>query len=288
MPRPLVSVIITVYNRENYIEDAIKSVLNSSFRDYELIIVDDASSDNTLNVVSHYKSHEKIKIYKNLKNLGQFENRNIAATYAQGKYIKYLDSDDLIYKFGLDTMVESIEQYPQAGAAISHDTLHENKPYPIFMSSHEAYYAFFFNKGFPTSGPSSAIINKNTFNAVGGFPKPHYVGSDLLLYLKLAEISGIVKLPPALIWYRRHLGQEIQLGINTNEYLKNDFTMISKYLFDENCPLSEEEINRASKLQKHRLLRNLVKLSFKNRSPFESLRIAKHANIKFSDFRYIF
>ena len=84
---------------------------------------------NTFNLIIS-QDNRKIRIHINSKNLGQFENRNFSASLATGKYIKYLDSDDVIYKHGLEAMVNAIEQFPEAGIAISHNTLHESKPYP--------------------------------------------------------------------------------------------------------------------------------------------------------------
>ena len=90
---PLVSVLMTAYNREKYIAEAIESVLASTYSNLELIIVDDCSKDNTLQIATNYQAKDdRIKVYKNEKNLGDYPNRNKAASYAKGKYLKYVDS----------------------------------------------------------------------------------------------------------------------------------------------------------------------------------------------------
>lgn len=92
------SVIIVAYNIEKYIEEAIKSVLNQSYDDYEIIIIDDCSEDNTQEVINKYSSNEKVRIYKTKKNTGTAGGpRNLGIKYAQGEYILFLDGDDKLY-----------------------------------------------------------------------------------------------------------------------------------------------------------------------------------------------
>ena len=115
MPQPLVSVLMTAYNREMYIGEAIESVLASTYSNFELIIVDDVSSDNTLAIVQRYAERDnRIRVYVNESNLGDYPNRNQAARYASGKYIKYLDSDDKIFDFGLEYCITQMEKNPEA------------------------------------------------------------------------------------------------------------------------------------------------------------------------------
>src|SRR5258708_2657866 len=106
MTRPLVSVLTTAYNREKYLAECIESVLASTFRDYEHIIVDDQSTDRTYEIALTYaKKDSRIRVYRNEKNLGDYPNRNCAASYATGKYIKYIDADDYVYPHGLAVIV---------------------------------------------------------------------------------------------------------------------------------------------------------------------------------------
>src|SRR5258705_9727856 len=98
-PQPFVSVLMTAYNREKYIGEAIKSVLASGYTNFELIIVDDCSGDNTVTIAKTFEQRDaRIKVYVNEKNLGDYPNRNKAAGYENGEFIMYLDSDDPILK----------------------------------------------------------------------------------------------------------------------------------------------------------------------------------------------
>ena len=81
---PLVSVLMTSYNREKYITEAMESVLNSTYANFELIIVDDGSTDKTVAIANEYEKKDKrVKVHTNEKNLGQFQNRNKAALHQQ-------------------------------------------------------------------------------------------------------------------------------------------------------------------------------------------------------------
>ena len=91
--KPKVSVLTTCFNREKYLTACIDSVLASSYHDWELIIVDDVSTDTSVAIAKSYeKKDARIKVYVNAQNLGDYPNRNKAASYAKGKYIKYLDA----------------------------------------------------------------------------------------------------------------------------------------------------------------------------------------------------
>ena len=93
---------MTEFKRDNFIKEAIESVLNSTYQNFELIIVDDASTDQTVSIAKEFALRDqRIKVYVNDQNLGDYPNRNKAASYAIGKYIKYLDSDDRIKPAGL-------------------------------------------------------------------------------------------------------------------------------------------------------------------------------------------
>ena len=205
---PLVSILMTAYNRELYIAKAIESVLNSSFKDFELIIVDDFSTDSTVAVAKKYEAIDsRIQVFINAENLGDYANRNKAASLAKGIYLKYVDSDDIIYKHSLTIMVESMEAEPDAALGISFLIINDEKPYPIYYTAPEATRQEFLSKGFLGAGPSTAIIRRSCFEALGGFSGKPYVG-DQELWLKLTAVYPVLKLQPALVWCRDHAVQE--------------------------------------------------------------------------------
>ncbi|MDD5322845.1 MAG: glycosyltransferase [Methylococcales bacterium] len=91
---PLVSVIITCYNREEYIAEAIESVLHQNYQNLEIIISDNCSTDRSLEIINRYKADERIKVFTNTFNTGMIKNFQKATELAKGKYITYVSSDD--------------------------------------------------------------------------------------------------------------------------------------------------------------------------------------------------
>ena len=91
---PCISVVVSAYNSEKYIGYTIKSILKQSFRDFELLIVDDASTDETYKIISSF-TDSRIKIFRNDKNVGLTKNINFCIQKAKGKYIARIDSDDI-------------------------------------------------------------------------------------------------------------------------------------------------------------------------------------------------
>ena len=101
-----ISVIIPVYNVEKYIEDCLNSILVQTLKDFEIICIDDCSTDNSLQIIETYTHKDKrIKILKNKKNEGPSYTRNIGIEMAQGEYIYFLDSDDMIEKNALQELL---------------------------------------------------------------------------------------------------------------------------------------------------------------------------------------
>jgi len=107
---PKVSVLIPTYNREKFLSEAIESVLNQTYQDYELLIVDDGSTDNTKKLVEGYQERfgGRLRyIYKEHTNLPH--TRNTALKEAKGKYVAWLDSDDVFYPTKLEKQVKVLD-----------------------------------------------------------------------------------------------------------------------------------------------------------------------------------
>ena len=102
MKYPFFSIICTVYNGQDYIQECVESIIQQSFFSWELIIIDDGSTDNTLNICKGYQS-EKIKVFHKI-NSGQYDSRLFGLSKASGSYILFLDSDDLFTNNALEEL----------------------------------------------------------------------------------------------------------------------------------------------------------------------------------------
>lgn len=106
----LISIVMPSYNTEKYISESINSVLAQTYTNWELIIVDDCSTDNTDEIIKPYLSDERIKYLKNEKNSGAAISRNYALREAKGKYVAFLDSDDTWEPEKLEKQVRFMEE----------------------------------------------------------------------------------------------------------------------------------------------------------------------------------
>ena len=128
---PQVSGLVTIFNREKILTEAVVSFLNSGFSDFELILVDDRSQDSSWQVAQDLQGQDpRIQAFRNDQNLGDYANRNRAASYATGTYLKYLDADDLIYPHSLQLMVDAMQRFPEAALALSANVIDPEVPYP--------------------------------------------------------------------------------------------------------------------------------------------------------------
>jgi len=121
----VVSIIMPVYNGEKYIEQSINSVLMQTYKDIELIICDNNSTDNTINILNSYKKHQNVKIVHCTKK-GVSHARNKALSHVTGKYIAFLDGDDLWYKEKLETQINFMEKFNVAFCYSSYNYIDEN------------------------------------------------------------------------------------------------------------------------------------------------------------------
>lgn len=107
---PLLSVIIPVYNTEKYLNLCMESIFNQTFRDYEILLIDDGSTDNSYTLCRELKARDKrVEVYKK-KNGGISTARNLGLKHAKGKYVFFFDSDDFIEPNGFEKMIEGIKQ----------------------------------------------------------------------------------------------------------------------------------------------------------------------------------
>lgn len=116
-PGPLVSVCIPVYNCETYIGEAIQSILSQSFQDFEIVVVDNASTDRTKEVVQSFQD-ARIRLILNETNVGPCRNWNISMEESRGKYIKMVGADDLLYPDCLEEQVRVFEDHAGEEVAV--------------------------------------------------------------------------------------------------------------------------------------------------------------------------
>lgn len=231
---PRVSVLMTAYNRGHFIAEAIESVLGQTFTDFELIIVDDGSKDRTVEIALSYAARDsRIQVVVNERNLGDYPNRNHAAKLATGEFIKYHDSDDVMYPHCLAIMTALLTTYPEAAVALSKEW--EGGPLPMLLTPRLCYEREFHGYGMFSVGPPSAMFRRDRFAKLGYFELagPH---SDLALWLRMCKTENVLLVPAGLFWYRVHAGQHL-----ASPAAERDRAVIDRRVWEalnaEDCPL---------------------------------------------------
>lgn len=275
---PLVSVLMTAYNREKYIAEAIESVLASNYTNFELIIVDDCSSDKTVEIAKFYQLKDlRIKVYINEQNLGDYYNRNKAASYASGKYLKYLDSDDIIYPWGLFAMVSCMEKFPQAGFGLVSKNNFARKPYPYCIMPVDIFRRFYFTGELISMGPLGSIIKTEVFKDIGGFSGTQYIG-DTEMWYNLGRKFPLVCMPSDLIWWREHDSQQIKSELKDISIRHLRYQISKDALLSDSCPLPKDEKKMALQNVKNLYCRNILILFLKGYFK-RAIQLMKSGNI---------
>ncbi|UEG49454.1 glycosyltransferase family 2 protein [Ferruginibacter lapsinanis] len=274
---PLFSILMTAYNREKLIVEAIESVLNSNYTNWELIIVDDRSTDNTFAIAQKYAMQdERIKVYINEQNLGDYPNRNKASTYAKGEFMLYVDSDDEIYPETISNLIEVLKIYPD----LNFGMFYAHSPSPIKVESAEAIHNHFFKQQFLYIGPGGTILRRSFFNEINRYPEKYGPANDMYFNLKACCYSPIVLFPFQLVNYRVHDGQEIN---NSYSYLYNNYRYEKDSFNELPLPLSKKERLWLIKKMKRRFLVNVTKYFIKTKDLKKTYNAIKLTNYKFSD-----
>lgn len=212
---PRVSIILPNYNGEKYLEDTIYSVLNQSYSNFELIIVDDASTDNSRNIIEKFHD-ERIRKYYSDTNRHVAYNTNIGFEMACGEYIARIDSDDQWEKEKLEMQLEFMEKNPQYGACftkvniINDKSEIANETYTwvtdlfnnVENKSQEEWMKFFFYEGNCLCNPSM-LIRKKVLDDIGNRYNIAYVpAQDFEMWTRVVKKYPIHVMEEKLVKYR--------------------------------------------------------------------------------------
>ena len=201
---PLLSVLMPVFNSERFVAEAIESILNQTFKDFEFLILDDASTDNSLEIVKDFeKKDSRIKVFQNEKNLGVVESRNKLINLSKGKYIAWLDSDDIALENRFEEQIKFLETHPEIGMVGAYpEIIDENGKktgtWWFETDPKKLKIELFFHSPFL----SSSVVIRRSSLPIELYDHRFPVAEDFDLYSKIAEKSDIANIPRFLVKYR--------------------------------------------------------------------------------------
>lgn len=188
------SVVMTLYNKEAYIRKTLKSVLRQTHTDFEVIIVDDGSTDTSVQIVNEFND-QRIKLHQQL-NQGVSVARNIGVEKAKSNYVALLDADDEWLPNHLDNFTDLVNMYPVANMWVSGYRKSTKPPTSLKQSTQRICleeYLDFRLANTPIAWTSAVLLNKDIFNKTNGFIEGISHGEDQALWLEMCLQGSIVK-----------------------------------------------------------------------------------------------
>lgn len=222
MKTPLVTIYITNYNYAHYIEKAIESVINQSFKDYEVLIIDDGSTDGSQEVIEKYSDKQNFQIIYQ-KNKGLVVTNNIALRLSQGKYIMRLDADDYLDVNALSIMVSEMEKDDDLGLVfpnyfiVDKDGNILNFRKRIATDENKV-------KDNPAHG-ACTLIRKKFLDSIGGYDETFTCQDGYYLWVNFLSKFKVKNIETPLFYYRRH---NSNLTNNSEKILTTRSNIISK------------------------------------------------------------
>jgi glycosyltransferase involved in cell wall biosynthesis len=211
MTQPQITVALPVYNGEQYIAIAIKSVLAQTFSDFELLILDNCSTDNTLDIIRTF-SDPRIRLIVNPKNLGMIENWNLAVSLATGKYIKILSHDDLLAPSCLAEQINGFLKHQDIGIVTCKKRIINESGVVVMPGFGLFGFTRIINgrraiKKSMRAGrniigePSVVLLDAKLLRASGDFEQPQFT-PDIKMWFKMLKGSNLLFLNKSLASYR--------------------------------------------------------------------------------------
>jgi glycosyltransferase involved in cell wall biosynthesis len=201
-----ISVIMSIYNGEKYLKEAVDSILSQTFEDFEFIIVNDASTDATFEILSQLED-PRIEIINNMENKGLTYNLNVMLSMCRGKYIARMDADDIALPHRFQVQYDYMESHPETGVCGSWiETFFEKtgkKQTVRYATDDTGIRAFaFFQAPFchPTVMMRKEVLESNQLQ----YPIQYRLGQDYALWVELLKLTKGANLPEVLLRFRRH------------------------------------------------------------------------------------
>lgn len=207
MTAPTVSVVMLAYNAERFVREAIASILQQTYTDFELLIIDDGSTDGTSAILQEYARRDvRIHIHTQPDNLGIASGRNLGLKLAQGKYLAVMDADDISLPERLAKQVAYLESHPETGvlgasAIVIDETSQRHEPMDFPASHRLIHWSLCFYD--PIVNPVVMFRTELAY-AAGGYRPEYPPTEDYDLWARLSTYTRLENLPERLLLLRKH------------------------------------------------------------------------------------
>ena len=225
---PLVTVLIPVYNGEKFLAEAIDSVLNQTFSDFELLIVNDCSTDKSRNIINSYQD-KRIRLINNEKNIGQNKSMNRGLKLAKGKYIARLDQDDVSCKDRLQLQIKYISGLSKTILGSWAYDINNNSETVGYIQNPLDNDSIIDSLAISSSLTHSSIfMERKDMLSLGGYSDKYNIAMDWALWIKAAKNNyKFMNIPKYLIGLRKHSMQVTKSNRGKKDLNKEILRLIS-------------------------------------------------------------
>jgi len=250
---PLVTVLMTVYNGADYLNASVQSIINQTFKDFEFLIVNDCSTDDSVKIIESFKD-DRVAIYDNERNIGQTKSLNIGLKLAKGKYIARIDADDVAFPIWLEKLVGFIRKHPEYAAVspgvIIIDSVDKRKKIRrVPASFHEIIFHIFYNS---PMNHVSVLMNKDLILGHGGYDETFKVTQDYELWSSLVRNNySITNISDILMSCRVHSSSTLFVEASKKALKEKSETIFRNISYFTNLRLVHDDAVGICKLFYH-------------------------------------
>ena len=269
-----VTVLMPVYNSEKYLHEAIESILNQTFSDFDFLIMDDGSIDKSLEIAKSY-TDERIKIIENVQNLGIITTLNKGLKIAKGKYIARMDSDDVCFPTRLEKQVDFLDKHPEISIIGSNvQVIDGNSKFIRTMSFPKEselikWHLFFYT---PVAHPT-VLARREVLIKLGGYNSQCQYVEDYELWLRASKDYKFENISEELLYYRSH-NNSVSVSHQQAQEKNASYYLQSYCLKSLSLNLSTSDIN-------------MIRFKSERYNAFTSFNILKSMYLKFIKIYFI-
>ncbi len=223
MSNPLITILMTVYNGRTYLKSSLESVLNQTFKDFELLIIDDASRDDSLEIIRSYQTKDpRIVIYSNPVNVGQTKSLNVGLNLARGKYVARMDADDLVFPSWLAELSSFLKENPEIAVVSAKAVVMNGSKGLVRILNTPTQWPHIVLKSltFSPINHVGSLMRKDIILQAGKYDETYHVPADFELWSRLMRNGQrLAVLPQILIAIRFHSENQSRMK-NSEEIVK--------------------------------------------------------------------
>jgi glycosyltransferase involved in cell wall biosynthesis len=230
---PLISVVMPVHNALPYLDESIKSILGQTLKDFEFVILDDASTDGSSDVLNEWaKRDERIRLHRSEQNLGLSGSSNLVVKLAHAPLIARMDADDVSCPGRLMCQLEVMKTLPDVALV---GTLCDGIDAEGRRVRPRDRWRLIRRSEFPPFPHGSVMFRRADFEEVGGYNEQYVSAEDQELFLRLARSKRVVVLPDVLYHYRYHQGNSTIVHLTTTKATE-DSNGLRRFVHDSRVP----------------------------------------------------